>query len=191
MKKGIVFLVLLVGIIGGVSAGQIDKSSLCNFVYNGIQAGLSDNQIISQIYIDTQIQVPPSLVSSYRSNWTGMCSGVTGLTLNPSSLCKKIYYLTISTNFDYSQEQLEKVAHDTGASINATFNYADNYYSLCYLTGYSSQLPAKNIPQIVVRANESCNLEKNPPFKGTIPFFNIYIGNASWHLNSIKHLGRT
>lgn len=177
MKKEIAGTLLIIGLIALVSAGQVDKPYLCNNVLSGIEAGFTNDQIISQIYIDTTVLVPDSLIQDYRDNWNDKCSDTTGLILDPGQLCSKIYYLTISTNFNYTQAQIEGISQ--GISLNATMNYITNYYALCYLPGYSSQLPRKQISEIIIKSNDSCDLTKTPPFEGNMPFFNIYAGNST------------
>lgn len=94
-------------------------------------------------------------------------------------LCKDIYYLVISTDYGYTETQLQNISSKFEVSINVTKDYISNYEELCLLKGYSDSLPKQNFQKIILNNSEEfCDLKLNSFFELSFPFFETYLGSA-------------
>lgn len=98
-------------------------------------------------------------VKFYVDNWQSLCSSVINKTLKPEFVCNKIYFFIVSSNYNYSSADVEKLKSEIDKNISIYSSllnyYIENYWDLCYLQGYSNEPPKKIYPIINIMRGEN------------------------------------
>lgn len=98
---------------------------------------------------------------------------------NPETICNKVYYYTLNQGKNISELNITNISY-----------YNNNYYSECYLKGYSPKLPKKDVI-LIVNNTPDCTEKMNVFFKDYIEIpKKVFIGNedSCKNLNTINYL---
>jgi len=126
-------------------------------------------------------------IRDYIDNWQPLCSDLVNLTLQPSLVCKKIFFFIVENNYQYDSSDLSSLKDELKSDIEVSLNllqyYIDNHFERCYSRGLSDKLPNK--PGSVLSRNirnffdfNECDvLTGNSFFDLSIPFFKQKLGS--------------
>jgi len=165
--------ILLVLTISLVSASELSKNYLCQKSYLSLKSNTSSESLVQEILYEKNIGVSVETINSYKSNFESFCSSELNIILNPSYLCQRIYYLILSENYNFNNDDLLKISNQTNTSVGIVQNYIVNNYDTCYLSGLSKKLPEIEYEKIYLN-DTKCELNQDS-FLGAIPL-NIELG---------------
>lgn len=186
MKRAIIVLALVIALIYFVNAG-ISEQKLCEKTYSGVILNLTSQTLANEIAMQEKIGVEPAILQYYMENWERLCQEKTNISLNPKPICEGIYYLIVSTNYNYTESQLISKANQENVSVNAFKNYLENYDSLCLFKELSEELPKREFPELHLKEDRhTCDLQKDGIESFVFPKFEVYLGNVS--CSSVKFI---
>lgn len=173
MVKKIFIFFLIIFLIGIISAEELNQTYLCKKTFEALQSGISDQKILDDIsskYDNVSLEI----IQNYKYNWENICYHLTNLTLKENSLCNSIYYLILDKGYDFTSSDVKNIANDLNLSLSQVGNYISNNYELCFIKGYSAELPKQKFPILNISVIPPCNLDKDS-ILGVLPL-SIEIG---------------
>jgi hypothetical protein len=171
----ILMLVFIVLVITSLASAELTTSYICEETYISIKSNIPNVNLIQEILYQKNISVSENLINYYKNNWENLCSELTKKIINPSKLCERIYYLTISTNYNYTDLDISSISLEQNVSKTLIKNYIDNYNESCYMPGYSNKLPDRVFSQTLINQTTECNLNISNIFEPSIQM-EAYLG---------------
>lgn len=170
MRKEFIFLFILILIsLPFIHSEFLDKEETCEKVYLAFQSSMSTEDLIQKILYEDKIYINKETIEYYKDNWNEICSLTIGKSLNEKKICEDVYYLILSSDYNYSSSDLLGISKEAGVSVQLIEIYLLDYYDSCYLKGYSEQLPEQKFPKLILEETEKCDLEKSSFKEVTIP----------------------